>query len=449
MDWRRQQEQQTHNNNNDRGGTRRMRPLVDEQGGGGAAVGRPRPPGGGGGGGGGQQQQQQQQQRAGTFARTRASDEDDGGSERWKRVKVDGREYGLRGNWELDFYRDRAAWEVGNSQLGEGGATTMALGMMGGGGGQVMRDDSAGRSREAERFSGGVGRGQELERRGGGGGGSRRMRSPEEVVLQHESERDESSRRKRLKQEEGLGNGGSGRGREMGFASERDRDRENGRDLRMRDYERRGPHLERDGFRRGGGERTVFRPPPPRLNREGDSRERGGGEFQRDRSKIREKDRVGGGEPRNGEQKKKMEQPSAAALPPAKERRGEEQARKYQLEVLEQAKVKNTIAFLETGAGKTLIAVLLMKHKYETMRQQNQRMLAVFLVPKVPLVYQVKKNSLSSLSKKKIIIIVSSTHPFDRMLSHDIHEIVTLQILTLIIPHSAEMEKRILLVQID
>jgi hypothetical protein len=320
-------------------------------------------------------------------------------------VKVDGRESGLLGNWELDFYRDRAAWEVGNSQLGEGRATTMAVGMMGGGGGQVVREDSAGRSREVERFSGGVGRGQELERRGGGG--SRRMRSPEEVVLQHESERDESSRHKRLKQEEGLGNGGSGRGREMGFASERDR--ENGRDLRMRDYERRGPHLERDGFRGGGGggERTVFRPPPPRLNREGDSRERGGGEFQRDRSKIREKERVGGGEPRNGEQKKKMEQPAAAAAaaaappPPAKERRGEEQARKYQLEVLEQAKVKNTIAFLETGAGKTLIAVLLMKHKYETMRQQNQRMLAVFLVPKVPLVYQVKYNSLFFFKERR------------------------------------------------
>ncbi len=406
MDWRRQQEQQTHNNNNGRGGTRRMRPLVDEQGGGGAAVGGGRLPGGGGGGG-GQQQQQQHQQRAGTTARTRGSDEDDGGSERWKRVKVDGRESGLLGNWELDFYRDRAAWEVGNSQLGEGRATTMAVGMMGGGGGQVVREDSAGRSREVERFSGGVGRGQELERRGGGG--SRRMRSPEEVVLQHESERDESSRHKRLKQEEGLGNGGSGRGREMGFASERDR--ENGRDLRMRDYERRGPHLERDGFRGGGGggERTVFRPPPPRLNREGDSRERGGGEFQRDRSKIREKERVGGGEPRNGEQKKKMEQPAAAAAaaaaaappPPAKERRGEEQARKYQLEVLEQAKVKNTIAFLETGAGKTLIAVLLMKHKYETMRQQNQRMLAVFLVPKVPLVYQVKYNSLFFFKERR------------------------------------------------
>ncbi|KAH6555158.1 hypothetical protein KP509_1Z277300, partial [Ceratopteris richardii] len=71
-----------------------------------------------------------------------------------------------------------------------------------------------------------------------------------------------------------------------------------------------------------------------------------------------------------------------------KEKPTEQQARKYQLEVLEQAKVKNTIAFLETGAGKTLIAVLLMKSKYLSMREQNKKMLAVFLVPKVPLVYQ-------------------------------------------------------------
>nr|ABV31244.1 dicer-like 1 [Physcomitrium patens] len=50
--------------------------------------------------------------------------------------------------------------------------------------------------------------------------------------------------------------------------------------------------------------------------------------------------------------------------------------------------MKNTIAYLETGAGKTLIAVLLMKHKYQVLREQGRRMLAVFLVPKVPLVYQ-------------------------------------------------------------
>lgn len=74
-----------------------------------------------------------------------------------------------------------------------------------------------------------------------------------------------------------------------------------------------------------------------------------------------------------------------------KEKVPEEQARQYQLDVLEQAKKKNTIAFLETGAGKTLIAVLLIKSIYNDLQTQNKKMLAVFLVPKVPLVYQVKK----------------------------------------------------------
>jgi endoribonuclease Dicer len=67
----------------------------------------------------------------------------------------------------------------------------------------------------------------------------------------------------------------------------------------------------------------------------------------------------------------------------------EEKARQYQLEVLEQAKSRNTIAFLETGAGKTLIAVLLIKSICDKMLKENKKMLAVFLVPKVPLVYQV------------------------------------------------------------
>ncbi|XP_062209665.1 endoribonuclease Dicer homolog 1 [Phragmites australis] len=66
----------------------------------------------------------------------------------------------------------------------------------------------------------------------------------------------------------------------------------------------------------------------------------------------------------------------------------EEQARQYQLEVLEQAKSRNTIAFLETGAGKTLIAVLLIKSVCDKMVKDNKKMLAIFLVPKVPLVYQ-------------------------------------------------------------
>ncbi|XP_027353057.1 endoribonuclease Dicer homolog 1 [Abrus precatorius] len=82
----------------------------------------------------------------------------------------------------------------------------------------------------------------------------------------------------------------------------------------------------------------------------------------------------------NGKLDKKSEE--------AKERAPEEKARQYQLDVLEQAKKKNTIAFLETGAGKTLIAVLLIKSIQETLQKQNKKMLAVFLVPKVPLVYQ-------------------------------------------------------------
>jgi hypothetical protein len=101
-------------------------------------------------------------------------------------------------------------------------------------------------------------------------------------------------------------------------------------------------------------------------------------ERERDRARFRERN---GGE--------SSAQRAAKPPGPPKERAGEERARKYQLEVLEQAKEKNTIAFLETGAGKTLIAVLLMKSKYELMRKERKKMLAVFLVPKVPLVYQV------------------------------------------------------------
>ncbi|KAL8265490.1 hypothetical protein R6Q59_023620 [Mikania micrantha] len=72
----------------------------------------------------------------------------------------------------------------------------------------------------------------------------------------------------------------------------------------------------------------------------------------------------------------------------SKKKVAKEHARKYQLDVLEQAKNKNTIAFLETGAGKTLIAVLLIKSVYLDLHRQGKKMLAVFLVPKVPLVYQ-------------------------------------------------------------
>lgn len=73
----------------------------------------------------------------------------------------------------------------------------------------------------------------------------------------------------------------------------------------------------------------------------------------------------------------------------SKKKLPKEHAHKYQLDVLEQAKNKNTISFLETGAGKTLIVVLLIKSVCNDLHRQGKKMLAVFLVPKVPLVYQV------------------------------------------------------------
>ncbi|KAG9131479.1 hypothetical protein Leryth_015296 [Lithospermum erythrorhizon] len=72
----------------------------------------------------------------------------------------------------------------------------------------------------------------------------------------------------------------------------------------------------------------------------------------------------------------------------SKEQLLEEHARKYQLDFHEQAKQKNTIAFLETGAGKTLIAILLIKSICTDLEKQNKKILSVFLVPKVALVYQ-------------------------------------------------------------
>lgn len=77
---------------------------------------------------------------------------------------------------------------------------------------------------------------------------------------------------------------------------------------------------------------------------------------------------------------KKTEEPKEKAI--------DEHVRKYQLDVLQQAENRNTIAFLETGAGKTLIAVLLIRSLCSRLQMMNKKFLAVFLVPKVPLVYQ-------------------------------------------------------------
>lgn len=148
------------------------------------------------------------------------------------------------------------------------------------------------------------------------------------------------------------------------------------------DWKRRDGEWGRKRERDGGGE-----------GRERDGR---GGYWERDKSgKV--VFRVGSWESgANREAKKtKLDNAEQARRSPEKrpqekrEKPTEEQARQYQLDVLEQAKKRNTIAFLETGAGKTLIAVMLIQSVCTEMLKENRKMLAVFLVPKVPLVYQV------------------------------------------------------------
>ncbi|KAK9823040.1 hypothetical protein WJX81_002311 [Elliptochloris bilobata] len=81
---------------------------------------------------------------------------------------------------------------------------------------------------------------------------------------------------------------------------------------------------------------------------------------------------------------------AAAAPPPAKELalRKELRPRCYQLELFHEAKQRNVIAYLDTGAGKTLISVLLVKAKHWELSAGGMRKITVFLAPKVDLVLQ-------------------------------------------------------------
>lgn len=60
----------------------------------------------------------------------------------------------------------------------------------------------------------------------------------------------------------------------------------------------------------------------------------------------------------------------------------------YQLEGLEKALKQNTVVFLETGSGKTLIAIMLLRSFAHQLRKPSP-FVAVFLVPQVVLVTQV------------------------------------------------------------
>src|SRR4051794_27692226 len=66
--------------------------------------------------------------------------------------------------------------------------------------------------------------------------------------------------------------------------------------------------------------------------------------------------------------------------------------RHYQQELFERACTENTLAVLDTGTGKTLVAVMLLRHvlaEERARREQGRpRRLAFFLVNLVPLVFR-------------------------------------------------------------
>ncbi|KAH6828797.1 dicer-like 4 [Perilla frutescens var. hirtella] len=84
-------------------------------------------------------------------------------------------------------------------------------------------------------------------------------------------------------------------------------------------------------------------------------------------------------------------------------------ARKYQLELCEKALEENVVVYLETGCGKTHIAVLLM-YKMGHLIKKPQKNICIFLAPTVALVHQQAKVIENSIDFKVGIYCGSSAH---------------------------------------
>ncbi|GKC11936.1 endoribonuclease Dicer homolog 2, partial [Tanacetum coccineum] len=79
-------------------------------------------------------------------------------------------------------------------------------------------------------------------------------------------------------------------------------------------------------------------------------------------------------------------------------------ARSYQIEALNQAIKQNTIVFLETGSGKTLIAIMLLR-RYAHLLKKPSPNIAVFLVPTVVLVKQQAEVARQHLDLKVLMVM--------------------------------------------
>ncbi|KAL0046074.1 hypothetical protein WJX82_001682 [Trebouxia sp. C0006] len=62
--------------------------------------------------------------------------------------------------------------------------------------------------------------------------------------------------------------------------------------------------------------------------------------------------------------------------------------RQYQTELFFEARKRNVIAYLDTGSGKTLVSVLLIKDKAGSLNENGHKRVTIFLAPKVLLVQQ-------------------------------------------------------------